>query len=374
MSTFPPTPEQQRIIDAFVTGADLVIGAGAGSGKTSTLKMLARSNPSRRGLYIAYNKAIATDAARDFPANVRCKTAHGLAYGAVGRLYRHRLDASRVPIRVTAQILGIREPLPLSGGMKLAPHQLSRLAMATVTRFCYSADPAIDRRHVPLPLGTDGPGDRDVVASAVLPYARAAWEDLTDRGGRLRFSHDVYLKLWQLSGPRLYTDVVYLDEAQDANPAVAAIVEGQTGAQRIMVGDRCQAIYGWRGAQDAMAAFAADHRLQLSKSFRFGDAVAAEANKWLEVLHSTLRLTGYERINSAIQALPDPDAVLCRSNAETVNQLLAARHHFDATILKIAGEAAKPELARGFTSAGAKIHSLHATFDQETTDWQSRSR
>ena len=91
-----------------------------------------------------------------------------------------------------------------------------------------------------------------------------------------------------------------------------------------MVGDRCQAIYGWRGAIDAMSRFQADQRLCLSQSFRFGPLIAAEANKWLQLLDAPLRLRGFERIISTVGPVPFPDAVLCRTNAEAVRQLLVA--------------------------------------------------
>jgi Rad3-related DNA helicase len=65
-----PTGEQQVIIDAYQSGADVVIEAGAGTGKTSTLHLVAASQPGRRGLYVAYNKAIAADAKRSFPASL----------------------------------------------------------------------------------------------------------------------------------------------------------------------------------------------------------------------------------------------------------------------------------------------------------------
>ena len=54
-------------------GSDLqvFIEAGAGTGKTTTLKMLGADKPGRKGIYIAYNKAIAEDAKRSFPAGER---------------------------------------------------------------------------------------------------------------------------------------------------------------------------------------------------------------------------------------------------------------------------------------------------------------
>ena len=73
-----------------------------------------------------------------------------------------------------------------------------------------------------------------------------------------------------------------------------------------------------------MSRFHADHRLCLSQSFRFGPTIAAEANKWLDLLDVPLRLRGFDRIASTVGPVASPDAVLCRSNAEAVRQLLVA--------------------------------------------------
>jgi superfamily I DNA/RNA helicase len=69
-------------------------------------------------------------------------------------------------------------------------------------------------------------------------------------------------------------DFILYDEAQDADPCVAGIVLAQRGKQLIAVGDESQAIYGWRGATDAMKNWPAAHRVALTQSFRFGPAVA----------------------------------------------------------------------------------------------------
>jgi superfamily I DNA/RNA helicase len=185
-------------------------------------------------------------------------------------------------------------------------------------------DPAPSPFHVPHKPGLDTPECLAVLREALPPLAARAWEDLISTDGQLRFDHDVYLKLWQLSGPRLPADYVLLDEAQDANPVMASIVESQTHAQLIAVGDRCQAIYGWRGAVDAMAKFPADIRLPLAQSWRFGPAVAAEANKWLGILGAGLRLRGYDRINSAVTPLATPGTLLCRTNARTMSEAMNA--------------------------------------------------
>ncbi|WP_433242665.1 UvrD-helicase domain-containing protein [Actinomadura nitritigenes] len=320
MASKPPTPEQADIIDGFRTGDDLVVEAGAGTGKTTTLKFLAAARPGRRGMYVAYNKAIAVEAKRDFPRNVSCSTAHALAFRAVGHRFAHRLNAPRVPAREVVKILGINEPLRLKDKVLSQP-QVARLVMETVERFCRGNTREPERWHVPRKPGLNSPEDLAILQRELVPWARKAWTDLCDVDGKLRFGHDHYLKLWALSEPRLPADYVMLDEAQDANPLIAGIVEGQTHAQRIMVGDRNQAIYGWNGAVDAMSKFQGA-RFLLTQSFRFGSQVAYEANKWLELLDADLRLKGYDRISSLITSVEVPDALLCRSNSGAMGAAL----------------------------------------------------
>jgi AAA domain len=285
-----PTAEQQAIIDAARSGDNLVVVAGAGSGKTSTQRMVSRSLPTKRGIYIAYNRAIADDARGSFPTNTQCSTAHSLAWRVIGKDYQHRLTGERVTARMTAERLGIRgfvvdaddlapEKYPQT---PLLPKHIAMIMGDTIQNFCWSADDEITKQHVPWETKLSRQ-QMNRVADEILPYARAAWNDIQDHYGRLRFTHDYYLKMWQLTHPRLECDFVLLDEAQDANPCIAAVVNDQDHAQKILVGDPAQQIYAWRGAVDAMDGFDG-RRLTLSQSFRFGQAIAEEANLWLETL------------------------------------------------------------------------------------------
>ena len=324
-----PTEEQAAIIAAARTGEDLVVVAGAGSGKTSTQRMVGRALPNRKGFYIAYNKAIAEDAKGTFPPNVYCATAHSLAFRAVGHRYQYRLTGERVPAWRVAEILGIRElflEADDSDATRFPPMPVMRKHLAiiandTVQNFCWSADETITGKHVPYEPKLSRKQNA-LVVDRVLPHARAMWEDyqLVD-GGRLRFQHDHYLKMWQLSGVQMPADFILLDEAQDANPVIAAIVNQQRSAQKILVGDPAQQIYAWRGAVDAMKNFPG-RRLSLSQSFRFGQAIADEANRWLSLL-GDFRITGHPGIESTVGALENPPrAILCRTNAEALAQVI----------------------------------------------------
>ena len=53
-----PTLEQQHIIDAAKSPASLMVNALAGTGKTTTLTMLAAALPKEPSLALAFNKKI----------------------------------------------------------------------------------------------------------------------------------------------------------------------------------------------------------------------------------------------------------------------------------------------------------------------------
>ncbi|MFC6938165.1 UvrD-helicase domain-containing protein [Actinomadura yumaensis] len=299
--SFTPTAEQTAIGEAFRAGKDLVVQAGAGSGKTTTLKGLGEATK-RRGRYVAYNTAIVAEAKQKMPGNVRCSTGHGLAFPSTGVLYKDRLNMRYQPAREVAQILGITQPARISDHLVLAPAQIARLAKDTVGRFTKTAVGDIAPWHVPTPTGVVDEADIRAVRDLVHPWALKVWADITNRaGGRLKVDHDHYLKLFQLSEPRINADFILFDEAQDADPCVMAIIQAQTHAQIVAVGDSAQAIYAWRGAVDALARFSetADAVLTLSQSFRFGPAIAAEANKWLDAINAPLRVKGFEQILTA---------------------------------------------------------------------------
>lgn len=313
-----PTDEQQAIVDAAKTGAHLVIQAGAGTGKTSTCRMVARALR-KPMVYIAYNKAIKDEAARSFPPYVRCSTSHGLAFRPVGNRYAHRLRAGRRTGHEAAKVLGTSW-LELSSGVRVSPAQQARIAIDTVQRFCYSADDEVGHAHVPRQSLIVGADHLDLV-DLVLPYAQKAWSDLCSRDGQLRFSHDHYLKMWALGRPLIDADVILLDEAQDTNPVMAQVVQGQP-AQQIAVGDSCQSLYGWRGAVDALGEWPATHRLYLSQSWRFGPRIAEEANKWLAMIGTPLRLSGNPALPSRIGVIDAPKAMLCRTNAGAMAEVM----------------------------------------------------
>ncbi|MGW5677909.1 UvrD-helicase domain-containing protein [Streptomyces sp. NPDC003860] len=321
MTTVEPTEEQVAAAAAFDKGEHLVIQAGAGTGKTTTLALLAQRTR-RRGRYLAFNRSIAQSAAQVFPSTVLCKTAHAMAYAAIGHRYQARLNAPRTPSWRTGAELGIRHSVTI-GSRVLTPKALSALVLHTVTRFSQSSDPVLDACHVPRLRGLDTEDEHMLLADLALPYAGKAWADLQHpEQGVVRFEHDHYLKMWALSQPAINTDFLLLDEAQDTNPVLEEVFTRQRDhAQLVMVGDSAQAIYGWRGARDVMTDFAGTP-LTLSQSFRFGPALAHEANRWLTIADAPIRLMGTPTIPTEVGPVTEPEVVLCRTNVGTVAEII----------------------------------------------------
>lgn len=308
-------------MDAFRHGDDLVLQAGAGTGKTTTLTLLGSASR-RRGRYLAFNKSIAREAQQKFPGSVSCSTAHSLAFKAVGHRYRERMQRPRMATAKLAQLLGITMNVTI-GVRKLRASTLCSIAKDTVMRYCYSADEVITRQHVPWPKGISQEYEHDQLSELVLPWAERMWADLQHpERGKVPFKHDHYLKMWALTRPRISGDFLLLDEAQDTNPVVEQVFLAQGAhAQLVMVGDSAQAIYGWRGARDVMTGFRG-RQLALSHSFRFGAAIAAEANRWLAIADAPIRLTGSPAVTSRIDTVAEPDAILCRTNGGAIAEIL----------------------------------------------------
>lgn len=326
-----PTVEQQAILDAFAGGGDLVITAGAGTGKTSTLKMMAGQTASS-GLYIAFNKAIATEAKATFPPTTQARTGHSLAWGwargnkAAKPVLEKIQNPSSGSLQAQAdrlELSGMTVPTLAHVNQHYNAFQVLRWVSDMVAGFCQSADDQIAVDHL---AAVPGLSDTTVtkIATELLPKAEQMWQDYLDPGGICRVTHDTYLKLWALSHPTLRGDYILFDEAQDANPVIASIVGAQE-QQKIFVGDESQAIYRFRGAVDAMGSLLSGTKLSLTQSFRFGQPIAEAANCCLDVLDAPIRLTGNpDRTSHLVTASPF-DAVLCRTNAGTISEIIGAQ-------------------------------------------------
>jgi len=377
---FAPTSQQQAILDAFLDGKTIAVQALAGTGKTTTLVLLARAlmdrSPDARIVYTAFNADIVADARSGrFGRNVTASTMHSLAKQALlqtgyAAKIEHADKGARWPEQ-WAEVLGIPEVTAAGTGADPVPADaVARLVIATVRKFRESADDEPGRQHLPGHLT----GPVSPLGKSVLSYARKAWADISDTsnaallasGRALRVDHDDYLKVWALSRPRINAGVIFFDEAQDVNAVMRRVILDQS-AQTVVVGDSHQSIYGFRGAIDALKDWPADIVLPLTQSWRFGPDAAGFGNLFLRSLGSKLLLEGSPARNTRLGSAAEPDAILCRTNASAVAEVFTGLESGKRTALAGGGQSIR-EIAKAARDLQTGRGTKHPDLSR-FTDW-----
>jgi F-box protein, helicase, 18 len=325
-----PTSEQEKVIQTRLkAGQIMIINAIAGSGKTSTLQMYVDHYPEKKFLYLAFGKSQADEAKQRFANNTECRTTHSLAYRETGIPYAKN----------KAKGLG-SEPRSktVMGPLNITLPSVAQMTIATVSRYLQSADSSIGTSHLP-DFAQYKSLDEQLT---ILQKAKTLWHKMCDKEDpSVPMSHDGYLKLWQLgclrSGkvPQVFYhyDAILLDEAQDTNPAVEAIL-GQIIEQKshavVLVGDERQSIYQWRGAVNMMSRLSEqidEGRIDgiqkaLTESFRYGPRAADAASKILSLgCETKMKIIGRGKDES--HPAQGSKCYLSRTNATLMDEALS---------------------------------------------------
>jgi len=241
--------QQHDIFRFFANGTgNLVVRARAGTGKTTTIvEACAHAPASEKILLAAFNKKIATELTQRVTApNVEAKTLHGLGFAYIRRQWSNiKVDASVDMDRARAAC------------GKNAPDEMIKLVakLASLLKAC--APMNTDRETI---LGIaeefdcvpdesweeEGWTTIDVALKAIV--ARDAAKE-RDADGRISFDDMIFIPV-ACGFARPWYSLVVIDEAQDMNASqlmLAQMACKKTG-RIVVVGDDCQAIYGFRGA------------------------------------------------------------------------------------------------------------------------------
>lgn len=291
--SFTPTDEQLVIEGAFKENRFTTIQAKSGSGKTSTLYMLANGTEDKI-LYLAFNKSMAEEARRKMPDNVECRTLHSICYQQLDQSLRHKLtrpEGAYVNVAGTgneiAKKFKINNLIDKNGKTLLTRAMIGLMVKQTVGKFEFSDDAHLGRKHFPtvyLPDLKRKNINENKLITEVVTYAKQLWRERIDPKSETIMTHDTYVKLFELSGKDLGYDIIFGDEFQDVNPAFLSILRNAKAAKRIVVvGDEFQSIYQFRGSQNMMKETSTyGVELPLTACFRFGPKVADVANMILE--------------------------------------------------------------------------------------------
>jgi len=265
-----PTEEQKAILDA--TGRVLLINARAGTGKTTTLRMIASAHPDRKILYLVFSRKAREEAADRFPRHVEVRTVHSLAFSrSVGEV----------------ENFSIADMLPAFKGHP-NPQQLATISHDLVEFFMNSPFPKVEEAMEIFQadhLACLTEEVRELVEDARDRIVQAGREILGQWYWQERpYPHDFYLKLFHREGLFYKAldrfDMVLVDEGQDLSPIM---LDALKRCQRriVIVGDTHQQIYSFRYAIDAMKRFSFDDRRDLTLSFRFGKKIADLASVFI---------------------------------------------------------------------------------------------
>ena len=318
------TDQQSNAVKGFRNGESMIWQAGAGTGKSATICEVGKANPNKKIYVFAFNKAIVEELASKLPSNMKAYTIHGYAFGRTGRFYSPRLNNNfRMSNKQTAEFLGLTD-------IDLDDHNISAakcasLVMRGVQEFSKSADWSISGYQIPRVNGLM-PEEMKYVRAELDSAIKEAWQDIANPKGQLNFSQINYVKLWAMDPKvsHIAADAVMIDEAQDVMACVIPVLQrrARNGKQLILAGDEYQSINEWNGAQNSMGQFPDFTRYMFDRSFRFPQEIADIANLHLEAMEADMQLTGNGSDPNSVGSVEFPDAILCRTNAGTIEEAI----------------------------------------------------
>ncbi|ELA9367432.1 DUF87 domain-containing protein [Vibrio parahaemolyticus] len=296
------TPQMDDIIDAVQAGDNVKGFAYAGGGKSTLLRAIEKYQPRKKGLYICYNKSLEREARKLFKGhNVDIATGHSFALNSFepstrdGYLRKVGLKLSPEAVRKYANI-NIEDPEYKLLGLDNSVSVIT----STAEQFIASASEMISDIHLSqtakdkvsqlikkkLLLSKN----KTEIYIYIVNQAKKLIRSMLDPNNNCPITHDLYLKAWQLSNPKIKYSYIMFDEAQDANPVILSVILRQK-AQQIFVGDKYQSIYQFRGGVNAMDVIPYE-AFPLSCSFRYGQRIADLATRILRHLDDKIRITG----------------------------------------------------------------------------------
>ena len=310
------TEEQEQIWNEIVnTNNDVIVNAGAGTGKTFTIVEGAnRVNASRMG-FLAFNKSIATELAERLPEHVEAKTFHALGMKAVrDAVGRTKVNNWKVK-NIIDGILGrdyFAQPL-----VKLISLVKGSMIDCTDNKEIYKL---IDEYNIEFKTPREEVMGVDLVCQIL--------DECKKQTNEIDFDDMIWLPLVN-DYPLPQFDILFVDEAQDFNEMQRQLVLACTQLGRcIIVGDKNQAIYGFRGADSgSMAIFENQLKARgstvnsfgLTLTWRCPKSVVAEANRYVKEFNCLETAEdGQVHVNAYLNPQKG-DMVLCRYNAPLVS-------------------------------------------------------
>jgi len=322
MTDFTLTAEQQQFLDATTSwshdGIDTVptyplilVDSVAGSSKTFSLslagKSLVQNNENHTTKYIVFGTANAKEASEAFGSSAEVSTIHALAYRAV--VDEFGLNKNIAPFIHWRDIpKDVRIPFGRTNHI-----------IKGISEFCTSNALSVNDWE---PTEIELNGREKLIVKTLL-----------NRMGRgtMRCTHDFYLKLFHI---KLMTDSLQLptidtlmvDEINDLSRITLDIVTKYPAKQKILVGNKTQAIHHWMGCVSAFDYYQGQGlSLQLTQSFRVSNEYAPAIEAYLRKhCDPETSFTGFDYDEDAIIS---SQAFIARKNSTIIGEMIRCSEH-----------------------------------------------
>jgi DNA helicase-2/ATP-dependent DNA helicase PcrA len=243
------SPQQEEIFKYFEKGkGNAIVSAMAGTGKTTTILEGVRRAPELSRLVCAFNKRIAQELEEKLEGDhyTTAKTLHAIGLKIIQNNVKVQIDDKRGEKIVKKVCEGTGAPKQVLGMIqKLA--SLSKEMIPMVKEAAKMASIAEDFDCVPDEFNATQGFDLHFVCARAYRCLELAADVEADRS--VDFSDMLFVPLrnkWAKGG----YDLVVVDEAQDMNAAqlMLSMQIAKRGGRIVVVGDKRQAIYAFRGA------------------------------------------------------------------------------------------------------------------------------
>ena len=250
--THKPTAEQSAIIEAARSRPEsLMISAYAGTGKTSTLEMLAGAVQCENALAVAFNTRIVKELQSRFPPSFTMKTLNGLGHQAWSKTIGRRpyVEDRKLGKIITETLKEmnfdasmddwdtIRRVVSAAMNSGLVPDHFKLYSNNTMV-----PDTEEVWQDLLLEESLDAnPALAGIARECLIRSVKASF------AGTISFDDQIYMSALYGGKFEKY-DLVLVDEAQDLSPINREQIRHCALDRVIVVGDQRQSIYAFRGA------------------------------------------------------------------------------------------------------------------------------
>lgn len=330
MSNFIASPKQEVIFDTWQNeDLNILIGAVAGSGKTTTLLQLLNLCQYKT-LFLAFNKSVQEEIQYKIDQKGlkqgKALTIHSLGFSAIKNKF-NRVNVNKgknfeLVKMVQARNKSLFKKYTWKDRFRIS---YTLMDMNDISRLFLTEDISIIKQHFKSM-------DKDMLEVEDLPEL---WEDFltvrkdcyTNKVVEIDFIDMIFIPVEQKLHIPINPYYLMVDEAQDLNlcqhTLISNLIEQGDIKKWIAVGDRNQSIYGFSGAYSTSFDMFLDKpgtvELPLDICYRSATSIIDVANEVYDVMQAFKTEEGIvDKIYSA-EAIKDESMIICRNSGPLIN-------------------------------------------------------